>query len=31
MEKTGVVCLDDDKNGQMGFQQRQNHQIGAAE
>ena len=24
-------CLDDDKFGQMGFQQRPNHQIGAAE
>ena len=29
MEKTGEVCLDDDKFGQKGFQQRPNHQIGA--
>jgi hypothetical protein len=27
----GEVCLDDDKIGQMGFQRRPNHQIGAAE
>jgi len=31
VEKTGEVCLDDDKFGQMGFQQRPNHQIGAVE
>ena len=24
---TGEVCLEDDKFGQMGFQQRPNHQI----
>jgi hypothetical protein len=29
VEKIGVACLDDGKFGQMGFQQRQNHQIGA--
>ena len=29
MEKTVEVCLDDDKFGQKGFQQRPNHQIGA--
>ena len=29
MEKTGEVCLDDDKFGLMGFQRRPDHQIGA--
>lgn len=27
VEKTGEVCLDDDKFGRMGFQQQPNHQI----
>ena len=31
VEKTGEVCLDDEKICRMGFQQRPNHQIQAAE